>query len=379
MAACVFLYLRRRKRLRSTKARRAQFGGVDELGPPQPSIELPAPSRPLYRPSQDPGVRASSMLSTGSSRDGTSVFHTVGALSPNSARKFGGSNYQFRASSLSSASSGSGSMVETADGSVHVVGAAAGQGRLAPMAGGGRKLARVLSGREMDERDEDAAYAQLRSTSAAAPTPLGGDFTRDQSVLSHASAASSGVNSLHDSASSDVFRHGDGLGRANGQPQQSQQQPQQQSDAQLTQALDSSLITGRTKRTGSVYDSIPALAGEQMHADAGASEPTEAPAAATAPTGRRAPPPPPPTGVAAFLPPPAEGSSFVAPLPTSLASLASADELEFSLDGARSTASGRESTMSTTSSASSDSSGTRGGSLIALAETTRENGHEIAI
>lgn len=402
MVACVFLYLRRRKRLTSAKTRRQQFGNVDELGPAEPSIELPHPSHPLYRKSQDPGVRGSSMYSTSSSArfggDGghstVSVFNTVGGVSP-TGRKYGASGYQFRTSSASSSSSSS-----STRGSATIPTAAP------------TKLARVLSGHELP--DEDSEYEQLNSTSAAAPRPLDGHHEPEQSSsVSTTSATIGSISSLHDSASSDVFRHGDGLGeRLRAQSRSGQaapaavdtsaaSPPPPLNEHEMEQAMDSSLINGRTKRTGSVYDTIPTLAGEKMP-EAAQSPPPQpsssrpAPiitAAAPTPTatasfiatptnGKRAPPPPPPVGVAPFVPShlpttTPEVGSYVGDLP--LSSFAGADDLEFEFTMDAEDATKRASTVSTTSSTGSAS--TRDGSLIAMVETTgdSDNTYEIQI
>ncbi|RLN95516.1 hypothetical protein BBJ28_00009423 [Nothophytophthora sp. Chile5] len=136
-------------------------------------------------------------------------------------------------------------------------------------------------------------------------------------------------------------------------------------------------VVGRNKRTGSVYDTIPALAGESMSPPASHMSPapssttyTSPVASRPEPSGHRRPPPPPPPPMAP-LPPmeAAEPGSYVSELPM-LQSLSSASESDYGEDHSTQRA-------STTSTDSGNT--TRSGSLIALIEAKDGGGSEVAI
>ncbi|RLN14724.1 hypothetical protein BBJ28_00015662 [Nothophytophthora sp. Chile5] len=313
---------------------------------PEMSIELPPPTARFTSSSKggDPSIRSSAFSSVRSSASShnpysasttsscdSSVFNTVGGVSPNSSnRKMGGFAYQYRASNDSEAPS-TRSAGSTTFRLTQLAGAMS-SGR-----GGTTKLSRVPSGRTLPSANE---YEELQSATNAQSAA----YTVE---MEHVVEMSAPVGSHKPADDSSEIN------------------------------MDPDAVVGRNKRTGSVYDTIPALAGESMSPPASHMSPAPpattytAPAASRSePSGhRRAPPPPPPP--MAPLPPmeATEPGSYVSELPM-LQALSSASESDYGEDHSTQRA-------STTSTDSGNT--TRSGSLIALIEAKDGGGSEVAI
>lgn len=171
---------------RSRKRKRAQgYDGrpPNNLGTPQLSIELPQP--PLRRKDLD-SARSSGASSMHHRSGGESLFHVAGEVSPsmNGSQKLTLSAYQYRSSEAAPTSNMTYQML--------------GESPINESERTSRKLMRIASGRvEFEAEDE---FKELRPLP---PAP----------VAAKAPALDASVNSLHDSACSDLFKQGDGLGR----------------------------------------------------------------------------------------------------------------------------------------------------------------------
>lgn len=240
---------------RSRKRKRAQ--GFDDrppnnLGTPQLSIELPQP--PLRRKDLD-STRSSGASSMHHRSGGESLFHVAGEVSPSmhGNQKLTLSAYQYRSSEAP----------PTANSTSNMTYQMLGESPLGDRSERtSRKLLRIASGRvDFEAEDEFKELRPLPPARATAKPP----------------ALDASVNSLHDSACSDLFKQGDGLGRAAKLQNTSKSHPTPlMEDFAECSPIELSIMTP--------VNSAPN-------------------------TPKRPPPPPPPAGVIPFVPPRASLSS----------------------------------------------------------------------
>lgn len=235
---------------RSRKRKRAQgYDGrpPNNLGTPQMSIELPQP--PLRRKDLD-STRSSGASSMQHRSGGESLFHVAGEVSPstNGSQKLTLSAYQYRSSEAPPTSNSTSNMTYQM----------LGESPQDQSERTSRKLMRIASGRvEFEAEDEFKELRPLPPAPAAAKTP----------------ALDASVNSLHDSACSDLFKQGDGLGRV----AKLQGTPKNRPAPVMEDFTDCSPIELSIMTPNSVVQSAPN-------------------------TPKRLPPPPPPAGVTPFVP-----------------------------------------------------------------------------
>ncbi|KAG7394110.1 hypothetical protein PHYBOEH_005665 [Phytophthora boehmeriae] len=313
-----------------------------ELGMPEMSIELPPGEHLGFSKGFDVSYASSARSSASSnpynpslaSSDG-SVFNTVGGVSPTfSSRKMASYSYQYRSSSdgeNGNANANGRSAGSTAFRLTQLAGSAA-SGR-----GGNTKLSRVPSGRTLSAADE---YTELvTATNAKGHVDMethSADFTQTGGPQ----------NEMDISMGPDSERHMAGVPiRNSAVPIRNSAVPIRASAASAASDMSmgpDSPSEGRPKRSGSVYDTIPKLSGENMSSSIASSDATASQRSAAPSLG-------------------------VMPL---LQSMSSAESSDY----------GEDMTSERASSESTDSGNTqRSGSLIALNLETTDGTSEIAI
>ncbi|GMF23081.1 unnamed protein product [Phytophthora lilii] len=344
-----------------------------ELGMPEMSIELPpghlgfSQSKGLdmsYASSRSSATSNQYNASVASSTD-SSVFNTMGGVSPTfSSRKMASYSYQYRESedgpstnanpSLSSARSAG----STAFRLTGLNGSNAACGR-----GGNTKLTRVTSGRTLSAADE---YAELvTATNAQGKVDMAAHAPSPQVMHADFTGSATSLNEMEISMGPDADNHSF-LAPLPTRKTPASTQAQAVARASEVSMGPDSPVSGREKRTGSVYDTIPNLSGEKMSASSRSSE-EDPNAMSTASflsessissTSSR-------DSVATS----ARGSAYVSSMPL-LQQLSSAEDSDY----------GEDLTSERASTESSDSANTtRSGSIIALNLEAKDGCSEIAI